>query len=134
MDELTRQAPLQWAFLLIIGAVFALALGGFSSYHLYLAGSNRTTLEAMESTNRLRLSAIPPPPDRERDQPSSSSAAVASLVSFAEQRRLEREASAINIFDLGWRANMAQVFGPVRPRRGIGMLAWILPFGSVCAQ
>jgi len=124
-------APLQWAFLLIIGAVFALALGGFSSYHLYLVGSNRTTLEAMESTNRLRISAIPPPTEHGDDRSASSSAAVASLISYAEQRRLEREASAINIFDLGWRANMAQVFGPVRLRRGLGLLAWILPFGPV---
>ena len=88
----------------------------------------------MESTNRLRISAIPPPTEHGDDRSASSSAAVASLISYAEQRRLEREASAINIFDLGWRANMAQVFGPVRPRRGLGLLAWILPFGPVCVH
>lgn len=36
-----RLAPLNWAFLLLVGALFGMVLTGFGTYHLFLLSVNR---------------------------------------------------------------------------------------------
>ncbi|KAA1098248.1 palmitoyltransferase for Vac8p [Puccinia graminis f. sp. tritici] len=47
-------APLNWAFLLLVGGLFGMVLAGFTCYHLYLISVNRTTIENMERSVRIR--------------------------------------------------------------------------------
>ncbi|PLW55702.1 hypothetical protein PCANC_04646 [Puccinia coronata f. sp. avenae] len=47
-------APLNWAFLLLVGGLFGMVLTGFTFYHLYLISVNRTTIENMERSVRIR--------------------------------------------------------------------------------
>ncbi|OAV97027.1 hypothetical protein PTTG_00111 [Puccinia triticina 1-1 BBBD Race 1] len=47
-------APLNWAFLTLVGGLFGMVLAGFTSYHLYLISVNRTTIENMERSVRIR--------------------------------------------------------------------------------
>ncbi|CAH7677056.1 DHHC palmitoyltransferase-domain-containing protein [Phakopsora pachyrhizi] len=47
-------APLNWAFMLLVGSLFGMVLSGFTCYHLYLVAVNRTTIENMERSLRVR--------------------------------------------------------------------------------
>ncbi|KAH9464739.1 hypothetical protein MJO28_001555 [Puccinia striiformis f. sp. tritici] len=47
-------APLNWAFLILVGGLFGMVLSGFTAYHLYLISVNRTTIENMERSVRIR--------------------------------------------------------------------------------
>lgn len=47
-------SPVNWAMILMLGAIFGMVLCGFGAYHAYLARSNRTTIENMETT-RIKL-------------------------------------------------------------------------------
>lgn len=47
-------APLNWAFLVLVGGLFGLTLGGFTVYHFWLVSVNRTTIENMERSLRVR--------------------------------------------------------------------------------
>ncbi|KAJ2763034.1 Palmitoyltransferase zdhhc2, partial [Coemansia nantahalensis] len=85
---ITEQAldiSLQTLFMACIAFAFAISLWGFAGFHYYLALRNLTTLETHYS-NKYRVPG------------------VASAV----------QPGSINLFDLGWRRNLRQAFGPSR--------------------
>ncbi|SPO39781.1 uncharacterized protein PSFLO_05262 [Pseudozyma flocculosa] len=52
-----ESSPITWAVLLFMGFIFGCTLAPFAGYHAYLILKNRTTLEAMEGSGRVRLRA-----------------------------------------------------------------------------
>ena len=115
--------PLTWLFLQLLGAAFFFALVGFSSFHLWLASVNKTTLENMEIANRLR------PLHSSHSQSNQPPSNAISQLNWQQKRSLEREASRINIFDLGRKPNLYQLFAPVEKKHW-GWLGFVLPVGS----
>ncbi|KAJ7080554.1 DHHC palmitoyltransferase-domain-containing protein, partial [Mycena epipterygia] len=106
-DELM---PLHAIFLTFFAVVFALVIGSFYCYHLYLVFINQTTIENLSPFLILRdLPRLPrtghdlsdPPLEPELSRP---------------QRHLVQDAHGyIRLYDLGWRKNFWQVFGWNRP-------------------
>ncbi|KAN0060565.1 palmitoyltransferase for Vac8p [Thecaphora frezii] len=52
-----ESSPMAWAIVLFMGFIFGCTLLPFAGYHAYLILRNRTTLEAMEGSGRVRLRA-----------------------------------------------------------------------------
>lgn len=86
---------------------------------------NMTTLESItHSYPTSLLSSLPPSHDTSPFSPSPS----ASKLPYKQRQSLARKAQAINVYDLGWRRNLKQVFfashsnhrarGPGRPGDG----------------
>ncbi|BGP11567.1 palmitoyltransferase for Vac8p [Rhodotorula toruloides] len=96
-DDGFELAPISWALAALLGVIFGVAVGCFGLYHLYLACKNRTTIEAMEHPTSLAI--LTPPSSSHRS------------LSPTQRRRLARAARTYNIYDLGWRENLRQVFG-----------------------
>lgn len=48
-------APVSWAVAMLLGFIFGFAVGGFALYHLWLACSNKTTIESMERAPAIAL-------------------------------------------------------------------------------
>ncbi|OCH92608.1 zf-DHHC-domain-containing protein [Obba rivulosa] len=123
IDETT---PLHALFLTFFGAVIALVIGSFLIYHTYLILTNQTTFEHLSPFLLLRY--LPPLPSSDGD----SSHAPPHILSYEllshQQRRLLRDAHGeIRLYDVGWRRNIAQVFGWDRPS---GWLARLLYGGG----
>ncbi|KAK9483897.1 DHHC palmitoyltransferase-domain-containing protein [Lipomyces starkeyi] len=105
-EYLDTYISLNWVFLFIVSIIFAIAVGIFLCYQLYLLFANKTTIEAME-TQRYK-SSVASSSYRYSEAPSSESVG--------------------NVFDLGWRENFRQVMGdnpwtwflPVRTSKGNG--------------
>ncbi|KAK9332619.1 DHHC palmitoyltransferase-domain-containing protein [Lipomyces starkeyi] len=105
-EYLDTYISLNWVFLFIVSIIFAVAVGIFLCYQLYLLFANKTTIEAME-TQRYK-SSVASSSYRYSQPPSSESVG--------------------NVFDLGWRENFRQVMGdnpwtwflPVRTSKGNG--------------
>jgi len=102
--------PIHELFLGSMGAIFAMVMGSFFAYHLYLISTNQTTLEAMHPYFLLKL--IPPlPPSTSPHAPKLSSPPEEHELS-RNQRALVRDAhNAIQPYNVGFRKNWAQVFG-----------------------
>lgn len=85
----TFDIPMQWIALLIAGVVMGSAVSVFAVYSIMLACRNQTVLENLE-TIRYKTT-LPSESYRYRHAPTS--------------------ASIGNVFDLGWKANLAQIMG-----------------------
>ncbi|GAA6034779.1 hypothetical protein JCM8097_001165 [Rhodosporidiobolus ruineniae] len=164
VDNGFELAPISWALAALLGCIFGSSVGLFGLYHLYLASKNRSTIEAMEHPTAIAHFAPLPPPSpssSSRPFPSSShlpdppqSAAHRSLfalsspsssarprppdLTYKQRHRLSAVSRRFNVYDLGWRENLRQVFGPAREGRGggrEGRLRWyewvecVMPWG-----
>ncbi|GAA5916495.1 hypothetical protein JCM6882_001739 [Rhodosporidiobolus microsporus] len=150
VDNGFELAPISWALAALLGVIFGSAVGLFGLYHLYLASKNRTTIEAMEHPTT--ISPISPaPPSSTHPSPSDPSAAAQALhsssprpalqLSYKQRHRLARAAREYNIYDLGWRENLRQVFANgEREEAGTGKkggglrkwvrrVEWVMPWG-----
>ncbi|KAJ7213924.1 DHHC palmitoyltransferase-domain-containing protein [Mycena pura] len=106
MDELM---PLHGIFLTFYALVFALVMGSFYCYHLYLVYINQTTLENLSPFLLLRH--LPPLP-RTAGAPHSLSDPPLEAELSRAQRHVVRDAHGyIRLYDVGWRRNLQQVFG-----------------------
>ncbi|KAJ7256825.1 DHHC palmitoyltransferase-domain-containing protein [Mycena haematopus] len=107
MNELM---PLHGIFLTFYAIVFALVMGSFYGYHIYLVFINQTTIENLSPFLILRH--LPPLPRTGHDL---SDPPLEPELSRG-QRRLVRDAHEhIRLYDVGWRKNFRQVFGWNRP-------------------
>ncbi|KAF9242657.1 DHHC palmitoyltransferase-domain-containing protein [Melanogaster broomeanus] len=110
MSVLDHTIPIHELFLTAFGSIFALVVGSFTIYHMFFISTNQTTLENFSPFLLLRH--IPPLPASLR----LSNPPMEHELSY-EQRSLVRDAHrAVNLYDLGWRKNWAQVFGWNKPR------------------
>ncbi|TFY55645.1 hypothetical protein EVG20_g9244 [Dentipellis fragilis] len=108
IDELT---PVHELFLSFYCLVFAIVIGPFFVYHLYLVSTNQTTVESLSPFLLLRQ--LPPISPENLTRKFSDPPAEHEL--SYQQRRLVKDAgNTMHLYDLGWRKNWAQVFGPVR--------------------
>lgn len=107
-------APLSWTLAMMLGGIFGVCLSAFGGYHLYLSMINRTTIEMMERSSsfidsgELRSSA------REGEVP----------LSRMQVKDLRRRIGRINVYDLGPKENMKQLFGGWERK-----WSWIFPIG-----
>ncbi|KAL8291974.1 hypothetical protein RQP46_001440 [Phenoliferia psychrophenolica] len=88
----------------LLGFIFGICMALFGAYHLYLACNNRTTLETME---RASYAVLPPSPGNSSRPRYKSDDAL----TRTERRKLKRAADKYNVYDLGVKANLAQIFG-----------------------
>jgi len=95
-------APVSWAIAMLLGFVFGLAVGGFALYHVWLACRNKTTVESMERAPAVALDVAEGETAKLRDYYE---------LNKVERRRMDKAASANHVYDLGWRRNLAEVFG-----------------------
>lgn len=51
-EDQFRLAPLNWAFLFLVGILFGLVITGFGSYHLYLVSVNRSVYKSSSLVNQ----------------------------------------------------------------------------------
>ncbi|GAA5989046.1 hypothetical protein JCM11641_002307 [Rhodosporidiobolus odoratus] len=102
-------APISWALAALLGCIFGIAVGLFGLYHLYLACNNRSTIEAMEHPTSV-LPGAQPPRRQELD--------------YKQRRRLASAARQFNIYDLGVKENLRQVFGGKERA-----WEWVMPWG-----
>ncbi|KIK69775.1 hypothetical protein GYMLUDRAFT_150783 [Collybiopsis luxurians FD-317 M1] len=109
VDEMT---PVHEILLTFAGIAFALVIGSFFSYHIYLVSTNQTTLENITPFLLLRYLPVLPASgsnNRLSDPPMEHELSY-------RQRRLVKDAhSSIRIFDVGFKKNWSQVFGWKRP-------------------
>ncbi|EGG13166.1 uncharacterized protein MELLADRAFT_76255 [Melampsora larici-populina 98AG31] len=137
-EDQFRLAPLNWAFLFLVGILFGLVLTGFGSYHLYLVSVNRTTIENMERSLRVRPTISsdsensyallrsssrplacndnPSFPNKQSFPTSQDTLPSYSLpvyksddrLSRSERKKLELGATKLNVYDLGTRLSNFQ--------------------------
>ncbi|BGP58270.1 palmitoyltransferase for Vac8p [Rhodotorula sphaerocarpa] len=108
-------APVMWAVLGLIGCIFGLTVGSFGLYHFYLACTNRSTIEAMEHPTAIAPPSRGPPATR-RLQPHD--------LTYKQRQRLTAASRKYNVYDLGVKGNLEQVFGG-RER----WYEWVMPWG-----
>ncbi|KAE8540280.1 hypothetical protein D1P53_003224 [Cryptococcus gattii VGV] len=93
--------------LLIMGVFVTLSVGGLACFHWWLAFGNMTTLESItHSYPRSLLPSLPLHPD----PPSHSHSPSRQKLSYKERQSLSQRVQGINIYDLGWRHNLKEVF------------------------
>ncbi|GAA5875042.1 hypothetical protein JCM16303_004992 [Sporobolomyces ruberrimus] len=132
-----EMAPISWALAALLGAIFGAATGLFGMYHIYLAANNRTTIEAMESPTTIsstlppphlvdmfaasqsKTRPRPPPTDLRPNGPSRAPAAptraqliyqLHTRLNAKQKLRLNKAKRRFNVYDLGWRGNLKEVF------------------------
>ncbi|GAA6013796.1 hypothetical protein JCM11491_005102 [Sporobolomyces phaffii] len=135
-----EMAPISWALAALLGVIFGSATGLFGLYHLYLAATNRTTIEAMESPTTFATTLPPrhlvdaflarahahahahaarttptPTPTPTPVRLATRAEVVLQLaarLSRHQRVRLERAKRRHCAYDLagGWRANLREVF------------------------
>ncbi|GAA5916714.1 DHHC family palmitoyltransferase [Sporobolomyces salmoneus] len=126
-----EMAPISWALAALFGIIFGSATGLFGLYHLYLAANNRTTIEAMESPTTFQTTLPPPhlvdmiapqPHSQRRNDPRGGPKAPSipsraqviqqlhSRLNPKQKLRLNRAKRRYNIYDIGWRGNLKEIF------------------------
>ncbi|PFH53308.1 hypothetical protein AMATHDRAFT_55144 [Amanita thiersii Skay4041] len=120
--------PIHEMCLALAGIVFALVIGSFFSYHIYLILTNQTTLENISPFLLLRhLPSLPLPHEEEQLYGHRLSEPPKEHELSYKQRMLVKDAHhAVRIYDVGWRRNVGQVFGVkgVRPHHGWVRRLW----------
>jgi len=117
INEIT---PVHMLFLSFAGCAFALIMGSFFGYHVYLVLTNQTTLEHISPYYILRY--LPPlPPCR------LSSPPLEHQLTYRQRRAVDAAHARMRLYDVGWRRNVEQVFGMGAKRRWqawVGRLLW----------
>ncbi|KAJ7145248.1 DHHC palmitoyltransferase-domain-containing protein [Mycena filopes] len=107
MNELM---PLHAIFVAFFALIFALVIGSFYAYHLYLVCINQTTIENLSPFLILRH--LPPLPLPRTGAAAGLSDPPLEPELSRAQRHLVRDAHGhIRLYDVGWRRNLGQVFG-----------------------
>lgn len=101
--------PVHELILAFAGIIFALVIGSFFGYHVYLVLSNQTTFENISPFFLLRH--LPPLP---RTGHSLSDPPLEPELSSAQRRLVKDAHGHILLYDVGWRKNWVQVFGQNR--------------------
>ncbi|KAK4684173.1 hypothetical protein P7C73_g6030, partial [Tremellales sp. Uapishka_1] len=107
----TDVGPVIIMMLTLMGFFFSLSVGSLMSYHWYLVLNNQTTLESLSHT----------PPAALVSAASSKGWKPDHLLTRGERNRLRDEAHEINVYDLGWRKNLREVFGDGAERQ----MSWV---------
>ncbi|CAK5265147.1 unnamed protein product, partial [Mycena citricolor] len=102
--------PLHALFVALYALVFALVIGSFYFYHLYLIIINQTTIENLSPF--LILRDLPPLPGTGHDL---SDPPLEPELSRAQRFIVRNAHGYIHLYDIGWRNNLWQVFGWNRP-------------------
>ncbi|CEH16485.1 Predicted DHHC-type Zn-finger protein [Ceraceosorus bombacis] len=141
-----ENSPLSWAILFFIAFVFGIALIPFAGYHAWLICRNKTTLESMEGSGRVRLQAQRAPgresvterlrrlaAEDEGERPEEHSTGQTSSDQSGQERNNEeltreerkalKRAGKLNIYDLGASENWKFMMG----RR---WFMWFVPTGE----
>ncbi|KAF8892385.1 hypothetical protein CPB85DRAFT_1377841 [Mucidula mucida] len=87
-----------------------MVIGSFTIYHLYLAVTNQTTIESLSPFLLLRH--LPPLPT---DGHSLSDPPLEPELSYSQRRLVKDAHSSIRLYDVGWKKNIAQIWGWDRP-------------------
>lgn len=102
-----------------------MVIGSFTIYHLYLAVTNQTTIESLSPFLLLRH--LPPLPT---DGHSLSDPPLEPELSYSQRRLVKDAHSSIRLYDVGWKKNIAQIWGWDRPcgwvYRMFGIGAWLV--------
>ncbi|EIN13020.1 zf-DHHC-domain-containing protein [Punctularia strigosozonata HHB-11173 SS5] len=107
-ESIDETTPLHELFLAAEGLIFAMVVGSFVAYHLYLVTTNQTTLEHISPYLLLRyLPALPPSPSGQQ----LSNPPQEDELTYYQRRLVRRAHGRIRLYDIGWRQNWAQVFG-----------------------
>ncbi|KAJ7630941.1 DHHC palmitoyltransferase-domain-containing protein [Roridomyces roridus] len=107
MNELM---PLHALFLTFYALVFALVMGSFYGYHIYLVLINQTTIENLSPFLILRH--LPPLPRGGHDL---SDPPLEQELSRTQRYLVKDAHGYIRLYDIGWRKNVQQVFGWTHP-------------------
>ncbi|KAH9980081.1 DHHC palmitoyltransferase-domain-containing protein [Lactifluus volemus] len=102
INEIT---PVHMLLLSFAGCAFALVIGSFLIYHIYLVLTNQTTLEHISPFYLLRH--LPPFPPRG----GLSSPPLEQQLDSAQRRAVRATHARMRLYDVGWQRNVAQVFG-----------------------
>ncbi|KAF8644686.1 hypothetical protein AX16_008346 [Volvariella volvacea WC 439] len=116
--SINEVTPIHQLFLSAMGCVFALVIGSFFCYHVYLILTNQTTLEHISPF--LLLKYLPPLPENGH---SLSSPPLEPELTYAQRRLVKDAHGCIRRYDVGWKKNVAQVFGCKR-KIGWAYRAW----------
>ncbi|KAF9061450.1 DHHC palmitoyltransferase-domain-containing protein [Rhodocollybia butyracea] len=104
IDEST---PIHEILLTFAGVTFALVIGSFFIYHVYLVSTNQTTLEHITPFLLLRYVPVLPATESSR----TSEPPHEHELSYAQRRLVKSAHGRIRIYDIGIRKNWSQVFG-----------------------
>ncbi|CDU24751.1 uncharacterized protein SPSC_04584 [Sporisorium scitamineum] len=147
-----ESSPISWAVVMFLGFIFGASLVPFAGYHTWLICKNRTTIESMEGSGRIRLrvkrdEARPRVEDRLRGIVRSSlnvqerygngngharnggrnNASKGGWRSdehlTRDERRALKKASKLNVYDVGASSNWRQVMGDK-------WYLWFVPVGD----
>jgi hypothetical protein len=103
-------APIHELLLTAAGFIFAVVVGSFTIYHMYLISTNQTTLESLSPFLLLRY--LPPLPVSLR----LSDPPMEHELSYNQRNLVQDAHRSVKLYDLGWRKNWAQIFGWNKPR------------------
>ncbi|KAF8120586.1 DHHC palmitoyltransferase-domain-containing protein [Boletus edulis] len=117
LDDAT---PVHELLLTAAGLVFAIVVGSFTIYHMYLISTNQTTLESLSPFLLLRFIPSLPVSLHLSDPPMEHELSY-------NQRCLVRDTHrSLKLYDVGWRKNWTQVFGWDKPRGWV----WRILYGG----
>jgi len=119
--------PVHMLLLSFTGCLFALIMGTFLGYHIYLVLTNQTTLEHISPFYLLRH--LPPlPPGRLSSPPQEH------YLTYVQRRAVRDAHARMRLYDVGWRRNAAQVFGFGMGTQKRRWRAWVarLLWGGSC--
>ncbi|KAJ9477640.1 Palmitoyltransferase PFA3 [Pseudozyma hubeiensis] len=142
-----ESSPIGWAVVLFLGFIFGASLVPFAGYHAWLICKNRTTIESMEGSGRVRLRVKrderrPRVEDRlrgivgsaaqqrgedggraERNRGGKQGGWRSDEHLSREERRALKKASKLNVYDVGAAGNWRQVMGDK-------WYLWFVPVGE----
>ncbi|KIM31010.1 hypothetical protein M408DRAFT_65614 [Serendipita vermifera MAFF 305830] len=96
-------------FLVILGLIFAMVIGSFLGFHIYLAFTNQTTLEQLSPFILLKY--LPKPKEPRHAPGTSITQGTTPSTTSRERRLVRRTADRIGLWDLGWRRNVIATLG-----------------------